>query len=176
MNNNNCTNLKHLRDENISLEELGVFEAEDEIFENFDEENIPVIKNVYKRKKGSAEKLKTNQNTRNLLMSNHNVPNNNVNQNFIVTANNISNQNKLLTNNIPNSNFSNSNYMNNTPNNPTTTYNYVPKPTNHSNFYSKLLSSPKEINKNFINIENLDQIDTDQLPDLQSKKSNILLS
>jgi len=60
------------KDENISLEELGVFEVEDEIFENFDEDNIPVIKNIYKRKKGSAEKLKTNQTTRNLLMSNLN--------------------------------------------------------------------------------------------------------
>jgi hypothetical protein len=55
-----------------TLEELGVFEAEDEIFENFDEENIPVLKNMYRRKKGSAEKLKTNQNARNLLMSNQN--------------------------------------------------------------------------------------------------------
>jgi hypothetical protein len=60
------------KDENISLEELGVFEVEDEIFENFDEDNIPVIKNIYKRKKGSAEKLKTNQKARNLLMSNLN--------------------------------------------------------------------------------------------------------
>jgi hypothetical protein len=55
----------------LSLEDLGVFEAEDEIFDNFDEENIPVIKNLYRRKKGSAEKLKTNQNARNLLMSSH---------------------------------------------------------------------------------------------------------
>jgi hypothetical protein len=52
------------------LEELGVFEVEDDIFENFDEENVPVIKNIYNRKKGSAEKLKTNQNARALLMSN----------------------------------------------------------------------------------------------------------
>jgi hypothetical protein len=65
-------NLDKKKEENLSLEELGVFEVEDEIFENFDEENIPVIKNIYKRKKGSAEKLKTNQTTRNLLMSNMN--------------------------------------------------------------------------------------------------------
>jgi hypothetical protein len=58
--------------DNVSLEDLGVFEVEDEIFENFDEDNIPVIKNIYRRKKGSAEKLKTNQSARNLLMSNLN--------------------------------------------------------------------------------------------------------
>jgi hypothetical protein len=63
-------------EENLSLEDLGVFEVEHEIFENFDEDNIPVLKNNYKRKKGSAEKLKTNQTARNLLMSNHpNHPN-----------------------------------------------------------------------------------------------------
>lgn len=162
----NFNNLKHLKDDNVSLEELGVFEAEDEIFDNFDEENIPVIKNVYKRKKGSAEKLKTNQNTRNLLMSNHNVPTNNNNSNFMVTASNITNQNKLLTNNNPIPQMINNNYIGNI-NNP----NNVSKPTAYSNFYSKLLSSPKEINQNVINIENLDQLDTDQLPDLQCKKS-----
>lgn len=59
-------------DDNVTLEQLGVIEVHDEIFENFDEENIPVIKNIYKRKKGSAEKFKTNQTARNLLMSNHN--------------------------------------------------------------------------------------------------------
>jgi hypothetical protein len=58
--------------ENVSLEDLGILEVEEEIFENFDEDNIPVIKNLYKRKKGSAEKLKTNQTARNLLMSNVN--------------------------------------------------------------------------------------------------------
>ena len=70
------------KDENISLEELGVFEVEDEIFENFDEDNIPVIKNIYKRKKGSAEKLKTNQTTRNLLMSNLNKQSKDENINY----------------------------------------------------------------------------------------------
>ena len=172
LNNNvqNLNNLKHLKDDNVSLEELGVFEAEDEIFDNFDEENIPVIKNVYKRKKGSAEKLKTNQNTRNLFMSNNNVPNNN-NSNLVITANIITNQNKLLTNNNLNSvpQSMTNNFIGNTSNN------IVSKPTPHSNFYSKLLSSPKEINKNVINIENLDQLDTDQLPDLQSKKSIFLI-
>jgi hypothetical protein len=60
------------KEDNTSLEDLGVLEVEDEIFENFDEDNIPVIKNIYQRKKGSAEKLKTNQTARNLLMSNLN--------------------------------------------------------------------------------------------------------
>lgn len=66
----NLENLEN-KEELLSLEDLGVFEAEDEIFDNFDEDNIPVIKNMYRRKKGSAEKLKTNQNARNLLMSSH---------------------------------------------------------------------------------------------------------
>ena len=48
---------------------MGVFEADDDVFDDFDEENIPVIKNIYKRKKGSAEKLKTNQGIRTLLNS-----------------------------------------------------------------------------------------------------------
>jgi hypothetical protein len=77
-NNRNINNngIKSISDD-FNFEELGVFEVEDEIFENFDEENIPIIKNIYKRKKGSAEKLKTNQNTRNLLMSTQNYNNNN---------------------------------------------------------------------------------------------------
>ena len=84
-----------LKDENISLEELGVFEVEGEIFDNFDEENIPVIKNIYKRKKGSAEKLKTNQNTQNLLMSTMNNMNNMNNHNIQSNMNNYNNINSL---------------------------------------------------------------------------------
>lgn len=60
------------RDEYLDLAELGVLEVDDDIFENFDEENIPVIKNIYKRKKGSAEKFKTNQSNRNMFLSNQN--------------------------------------------------------------------------------------------------------
>jgi len=64
------------RDECLDFAELGVMEVDDDIFENFDEENIPVIKNIYKRKKGSAEKFKTNQNNRNVFLSNQNNNNN----------------------------------------------------------------------------------------------------
>jgi hypothetical protein len=63
------------RDEYLDLAELGVMEVDDDIFENFDEENIPVIKNIYKRKKGSAEKFKTNQNNRNMFLNNQNIHN-----------------------------------------------------------------------------------------------------
>jgi len=35
------------RDEYLDFAELGVMEVDDDIFENFDEENIPVIKNIY---------------------------------------------------------------------------------------------------------------------------------
>jgi len=59
------------KEEILSLEDLGVVEVEDEIFDNFDDDNIPVLKNTYSRKKGSSEKLKTNQTTNNLLMSDH---------------------------------------------------------------------------------------------------------
>jgi hypothetical protein len=60
------------KEDYFDLDELGVLEADDDIFENFDEENIPVIKNIYKRKKSSAEKFKTNQSNRNNFLNNQN--------------------------------------------------------------------------------------------------------
>jgi len=61
----------------LDLAELGVLEVDDDIFENFDEENIPVIKNIYKRKKGSAEKFMTNQSNRNTFLSSQSLHNTN---------------------------------------------------------------------------------------------------
>lgn len=118
-----------IKEENMSLEDLGVIEVDDEIFENFDEDNIPVIKNIYKRKKGSAEKLKTNQNARNLLMSNHN---NHVTVNVNKPDIPINKQDRL--------------------------HNYKDK---------KII----EENKN----TSLDKLDEDLLPDLQTKKSTIII-
>ena len=70
------------KEEFFDLADLGVLEADDDIFENFDEENIPVIKNIYKRKKCSAEKFRTKQNfSRNGNITNNNNKNNNVNCN-----------------------------------------------------------------------------------------------
>lgn len=94
---NNNDNIK--LDENLSLEELGVIEVNEEIFDNFDEDNIPVIKNIYKRKKGSAEKLKTNQNARNLLMSNL-VRNNNTSRENTTNNRFTDNNNNCKSNNL----------------------------------------------------------------------------
>lgn len=58
------------KEELLDLDELGVLEVDDDIFENFDEENIPIIKNIYKRKKCSAEKFKINTNNRNVPILN----------------------------------------------------------------------------------------------------------
>lgn len=80
------------RDEYLDLAELGVLEVDDDIFENFDEENIPVIKNIYKRKKGSAEKFKTNQSNRNMFLNNQNNTNAQSNLNTNAKDHNLSNQ------------------------------------------------------------------------------------
>ena len=56
-------------DDNLSLEDLGVVEVEDEIFDNLDEKNIPILN--CDRAKGISAKLKTNQNSKSLLMSEH---------------------------------------------------------------------------------------------------------
>ena len=58
-------------DDNLSLEDLGVVEVEDEIFDNLDEKNIPILKKNCDRAKGISAKLKTNQNSKSLLMSEH---------------------------------------------------------------------------------------------------------
>lgn len=88
------------RDEYLDFAELGVLEVDDDIFENFDEENIPVIKNIYKRKKGSAEKFKTNQNNRNkFLNSQMNNENNNNNFNDGPNSSLLLNNNNKINNN-----------------------------------------------------------------------------
>ena len=56
-------------DDNLTLEDLGVKEVDENIFDNFDEENIPILKKNNVRCKGYAAKFKTNQNSRTLLMS-----------------------------------------------------------------------------------------------------------
>ena len=61
----------YLDEDDLSLEDLGVVEVDDEVFDNFDDKNIPVLKKSCVRTKGYAAKLKTNQNSRSLLMSEH---------------------------------------------------------------------------------------------------------
>lgn len=75
-NNNNTVNnqrrdLTKEEDDNLSLEDLGVVEVEDEIFDNLDDKNIPILKKNCDRSKGISAKLKTNQNSKSLLMSEH---------------------------------------------------------------------------------------------------------
>ena len=87
-----------------------MIEVDDDIFENFDEENIPVIKNIYKRKKCSAEKYKTNKNSKNVnLLIQNNMNTNNLSNNQKTTDNiykennereNLSNQIDYLENEI----------------------------------------------------------------------------
>ena len=114
--NNNKTNvqvsydIERDKEELLDLDELGVIEVDDDIFENFDEENIPVIKNIYKRKKCSAEKYKTNKNSKNVnLLIQNNMNTNNLSNNQKTTDNiykennereNLSNQIDYLENEI----------------------------------------------------------------------------
>ena len=68
---NKKRDLSKEEDDNLSLEDLGVVEVEDEIFDNLDEKNIPILKKNCDRAKGISAKLKTNQNSKSLLMSEH---------------------------------------------------------------------------------------------------------
>lgn len=70
-NNNQRRDLTKEEDDNLSLEDLGVVEVEDEIFDNLDDKNIPILKKNCDRSKGISAKLKTNQNSKSLLMSEH---------------------------------------------------------------------------------------------------------
>ena len=119
-NNNINANINNDLDKNeddLSLEELGVKEVDDDIFgENFDESKVPILKKNNVRCKGYAAKFKTNQNSRPLLMSEHvrenrsknsnndsnnnlNIENNNINNNDNININN--NNNNIIKNNIP---------------------------------------------------------------------------
>ena len=110
-NNINNNNIKN-DDDDLSLEDLGVKEVDDDIFgENFDESKVPILKKNNVRCKGYAAKFKTNQNSRALLMSEH-VRGNNSNSN----SNSESNNNNSINNNID-SNINNNNNLSNNINN-----------------------------------------------------------
>ena len=86
-------------EDDLSLEELGVKEVDDDIFgEDFDESKVPILKKNNVRCKGYAAKFKTNQNSRALLMSEH------VRENNSKNSNNDSNNNLNIDNNNENIN------------------------------------------------------------------------
>ena len=119
MNINNIENINpnnnlDKNEDDLSLEELGVKEVDDDIFgENFDESKVPILKKNNVRCKGYAAKFKTNQNSRALLMSEH------VRENNSKNSNNDSNNNLNVENNNDNinniNNISNNININNIP-------------------------------------------------------------
>ena len=113
-NNNNIDNINDKNEEDLSLEELGVKEVDDDIFgENFDESKVPILKKNNVRCKGYAAKFKTNQNSRPLLMSEHVRDNNSKNSNNDSNNNlNIDNNNNNISNNSGNINLSINNAQN----------------------------------------------------------------
>jgi len=148
INNNNDININNNLDKNeddLSLEELGVKEVDDDIFgENFDESKVPILKKNNVRCKGYAAKFKTNQNSRPLLMSEH------VRENRSKNSNNDSNNNLNIENN--NININNNENINNFNNNNNNNINIIP-----------LKEKGKEKTES----------DFNDAPDLTQKKKNI---
>ena len=169
INNNKNNDLKN-DDDDLSLEDLGVKEVDDDIFgENFDESKVPILKKNNVRCKGYAAKFKTNQNSRALLMSEHvrnnsnnsnndsnsNTNNNSINNNIILDSNNNINNNGA----IPNNNLNN---------------NYPERNENNSN---NIILNLNNKNNNIIvnNSEEKEKTESDfnDAPDLTQKKKNI---
>ena len=154
--NNNKENINNLdkNEDDLSLEELGVKEVDDDIFgENFDESKVPILKKNNVRCKGYAAKFKTNQNSRALLMSDH------VRENHSKNSNNDSNNNLNIENNNNNINNNNSGNMNNI-NNININLNNNP---NKNNIIIPLKEKEKEKTES----------DFNDAPDLTQKKKNI---
>ena len=116
VNNNNIDNINinnlDKNEEDLSLEELGVKEVDDDIFgENFDESKVPILKKNNVRCKGYAAKFKTNQNSRPLLMSEH-VPDSHSKNSNNDSNNNLNIDNNKNSNNSGNLNLSINNVQN----------------------------------------------------------------
>ena len=187
---NNSNDINHKRNNNIinnddddlSLEELGVKEVDDDIFgENFDESKVPILKKNNVRCKGYAAKFKTNQNSRPLLMSDH-VRRNNSNNN---SNNENNNNNNSINNNIiiDNNNINNSNNNNNNINNINNNNHFQENNQNiENNSNNKILNLSKNNNviygKNNLIVNELEEkekteSDFNDAPDLTQKKKNI---
>ena len=153
INTNNIENINNLdkNEDDLSLEELGVKEVDDDIFgENFDESKVPILKKNNVRCKGYAAKFKTNQNSRPLLMSEH------VRENNSKNSNNDSNNNLNIDNNTNNNNINinNNNGNININNNPNINNIHIIKPLNE-------------------NKKEKTESDFNDAPDLTQKKKNI---
>ena len=149
--NNNINNLDK-NDDDISLEDLGVKEVDDDIFgENFDESKVPILKKNNVRCKGYAAKFKTNQNSRALLMSEH------VRESNSKNSNNDNNNNLNIDNNNINNINSNINKINNSSNHSMENEN-----NNIQLIKTKNLSEKEKTESDF-----------NDAPDLTQKKKNI---
>ena len=146
----NINNNLDKNEDDLSLEELGVKEVDDDIFgENFDESKVPILKKNNVRCKGYAAKFKTNQNSRALLMSEH------VRENHSKNSNNDSNNNLNIDNN--NANINNNINLNNNNGN-----------INQNNNNNNIKNIPlKEKGKEKT------ESDFNDAPDLTQKKKNI---
>ena len=165
-------------DDDLSLEDLGVKEVDDDIFgENFDESKVPILKKNNVRCKGYAAKFKTNQNSRALLMSEHVRGNNSSNN-----SNSDSNNNNSINNNIilDDNNGNNNNNNNNRSNNLHFPENNQINENNNSNNILINLNKNNNIlfgNNNIIlnKSEEKEKTESDfnDAPDLTQKKKNI---
>ena len=174
MNNNNIKK----DDDDLSLEDLGVTEVDDDIFgENFDESKVPILKKNNVRCKGYAAKFKTNQNSRALLMSDHVRGNNSINN-----SNNESNNNNSINNNLiidNNINSINNNMITNINNQPNFPDNNQIIENNANNILININKSNINNIRNGNNIINNSEekekteSDFNDAPDLTQKKKNI---
>ena len=177
INNNNKNNINK-DDDDLSLEDLGVKEVDDDIFgENFDESKVPILKKNNVRCKGYAAKFKTNQNSRALLMSEHVRGNNsNNNSNSDCNYNNSINNNIIVDNNINNINNNANNNINNIINYPE---NKQAIDSNSNNILINLNKNNNIVygNNNVIlnKSEEKEKTESDfnDAPDLTQKKKNI---
>ena len=167
--NNVNKNNNNIDDDDLSLEDLGVKEVDDDIFgENFDESKVPILKKNCVRCKGYAAKFKTNQNSRPLLMSEH-VRGNNLNNNSNNDSNNINNNsinNNLIIENNINSNINNNNNNENIINNNI----HFPEVNLNNN---NILNGNNDVVLNNSEEKEKTESDFNDAPDLTQKKKNI---
>ena len=169
---NNANKNNNNDDDDLSLEDLGVKEVDDDIFgENFDESKVPILKKNCVRCKGYAAKFKTNQNSRPLLMSEHVRGNNlncNSNNDSNNTNNNSINNNLIMDNNInsTNNNNNNENIINNNINN---NIHFPDVNLNNNN----ILNGNNGVVLNNSEEKEKTESDFNDAPDLTQKKKNI---
>ena len=169
--NNNSNNIPKNDDDDLSLEELGVKEVDDDIFgENFDESKVPVLKKNNVRCKGYAAKFKTNQNSRALLMSEHVRRNNsNNNSNCEVNNNNAVDNNFMIDNNFNNVNNNNIIFQDNNQLDENNSNNLLMNINKNNN----IIYGNNKLNLNKSEEKEKADSDFNDAPDLTQKKKNI---